>query len=91
LASGLSTDEVEKRREAFGENLLTRKRPQSPFSVALRQFRNPIALLLAAAAVAAFAFGEYLDFAAILVVMLINAGIGFVTELKGVRSMEALE
>ena len=37
-----------------------------------------------------FAFAEYLEGMAIAVVILINAGIGFIAELKGARSVEAL-
>ena len=47
--------------------------------------------LLAAAAVLSFAFGEIVEGGAIVIVILINAVIGFVTELRAVRSMEALQ
>ncbi|MGB3635900.1 MAG: cation-transporting P-type ATPase, partial [Rubrobacteraceae bacterium] len=48
-----------------------------------------IALLVGAAGVS-FVFGEVVEAAAILVVVLLNAAIGFVTEIRAVRSMEAL-
>ena len=43
------------------------------------------------AAVASFAMAEWIDGVAISVAILVNTIIGFVTELKAVRSMEALE
>lgn len=48
-----------------------------------------MALLLLAAGLA-WAFGETLEAGAILAVILMNSGIGFLTELRAVRSMEAL-
>ena len=49
-----------------------------------------VALLAGAAAPAAL-FREWTEAAAILLVLLINTMIGFVTELRAARSMEALE
>lgn len=43
-----------------------------------------------AAVVLSFIFGEWVDGIAVLVVILINALIGFVTEYRAIRSMEAL-
>jgi P-type Ca2+ transporter type 2C len=48
-------------------------------------------LLLVAAAAVSFAFGEWVEGIAIVVVVIINAAIGFFTELRAVRSMEALK
>jgi Ca2+-transporting ATPase len=49
-----------------------------------------IVALLAVAAIIAFAFGDSVEGLAITAVILINGAIGFITELKAVRSMEAL-
>ena len=54
------------------------------------QFRSPIVYLLVAAAALAVVFGETIEFFAIVAVLIINAAIGFTTELQAVRSMEAL-
>ncbi|MBD3296005.1 MAG: HAD-IC family P-type ATPase, partial [Candidatus Omnitrophica bacterium] len=53
-------------------------------------FKSVIILLLLAAAILSFLFGKNLQAAAILIALVINAVIGFFTELKAVRSMEAL-
>lgn len=87
---GLTDDEANKRRIRFGSNTLTQAKKTTSFEILIRQFKSLIVLLLAAAAVAAFAFGEIMDGSAIVVVILLNAAIGFITEFKAVRSMEAL-
>jgi P-type Ca2+ transporter type 2C len=87
---GLTDDEANKRRIRFGSNTLTQAKKTTSFEILIRQFKSLIVLLLAAAAVAAYAFGEIMDGSAIVVVILLNAAIGFITEIKAVRSMEAL-
>jgi Ca2+-transporting ATPase len=54
------------------------------------QFQSPVVYLLSAAAALAFYFGEFEEGAAIAAVLAVNALIGFVTELKAARSIEAL-
>ena len=60
------------------------------FGVLLDQFKSLIVLLLVAATIVAYAFDETLEAGAIAVVILLNTMIGFTTELRAVRSMEAL-
>ncbi len=87
---GLSEDEARSRRAVFGANQL-REAPSQPFWEILgRQLRSLITALLAAAAAIAFVFGDTHEATAIAVVIVINTSIGFFTELRAVRSMEAL-
>ncbi|MCG2587319.1 cation-translocating P-type ATPase [Rhodohalobacter sulfatireducens] len=87
---GLTSQEVTKRLSKFGKNKLREYKKKSIFEIIADQFKSLIILLLVVAAVSSFLFGEYLDGWAILVVVLISAMIGFITELRAVRSMEAL-
>ncbi len=87
---GLSADEVAVRRTRHGANETRRHRPRSVWRILLDQFRGMIVLLLVAALVLSAVTGDWLEAAAIGVVILINAIIGFVSELRAVRSMEAL-
>jgi len=89
-AAGLDEAEVEARRRVHGANLLAKARPASALSILLHQFANAVTALLSAAVIVAAAFGDYLESAAILVVILINTGLGFTTELKARRSIEGL-
>ncbi|MEX1281532.1 MAG: HAD-IC family P-type ATPase, partial [Acidimicrobiia bacterium] len=88
--AGLDADEAGRRRESFGPNRLRRHQTRSAWDVLVDQFKSVIVGLLAAASALALAFGEPVEAAAIGVVIVINAAIGFVTEYRAVRSMDAL-
>ena len=88
--AGLDFSEAEKRRRQVGPNRLREVKPQSGWAILVNQFKNLIVAFLLAATVVSFAFGEHIEGAAISAVIIINAVIGFVTELKGIRSVEAL-
>jgi P-type Ca2+ transporter type 2C len=87
---GLDAEEVLHRRRIFGPNSLEQRRPLSRWAVLGDQVRSTVVLLLAAAAVVGLAVGEVVEAAAIIVVLIVNTLVGFVTELRAVRSMEAL-
>ena len=91
LDQGLSESEVQQRRERYGENRLRDTETKSALQIFIEQFKSLIVGLLAAAAILSFAFGEWVEGIAIAVVILLQALIGFVTELRAVRSMEALQ
>lgn len=88
---GLTSGEVRKRRRRYGPNRLRDVERRSAWQILIEQFKSVIVVLLGAAAVLSFAFGESVEGMAIAVVILINAAIGFITELRAVRSMEALQ
>ena len=86
---GLNEAEVERRRRLFGRNLLATRKPVSDLALLARQFASPVVALLAAAMAVSFFFGEWQQAIAIAIVLLINAAIGYGTERRAVRSMEA--
>ena len=87
---GLSEEEVSERRRRHGRNMLRETGRESAFVILVRQFKSLIIIILGAASAASFVFGEWEQALAILVALLINAAIGFFTEYRAVRSMEAL-
>ncbi|MDE4305020.1 cation-transporting P-type ATPase [Phaeobacter gallaeciensis] len=87
---GLNAAEVAARRARHGRNQLRAQKPQSALLLLAHQFRSIIIWLLAMAAGLSFAFGDIPEGLAILVVILFNGAIGFFTEFRAVRSMEAL-
>ena len=89
-SDGLSDNEVRRRRKHFGPNTITARRAASALRLLLHQFTSPVVYLLGAAAALAFYFGELEEGGAIVAVLALNALIGFVTELKAARSIEAL-
>jgi P-type Ca2+ transporter type 2C len=90
LATGLSEDEAKSRLKKYGPNTIVTRVRASAFRLLLHQFHSPVFYLLAAAALLAFWFGELEEGTAIAVVLAINALIGFMTELKAARSIDAL-
>ncbi|TFF97751.1 MAG: cation-transporting P-type ATPase [Promethearchaeota archaeon] len=88
--TGLNSDEIESRREKYGSNRVERKEKKSALKILIAQFKSILVLLLSIAAVISFIFGEYVEGIAISAVIIINTLIGFFTELKAARSMEAL-
>ena len=90
VKTGLSLVEVSARGAKFGPNRLAARKPTSLARLVRHQFESPVVLLLAAAAVIAMVFSEWTEGVAIGLVLLIIGTIGFVTELRAARSMEAL-
>ena len=90
LRRGLASAEAQARLHADGPNLLKEVKPPSALRILVNQLKSLVVLLLAGAGVAAFAFGEWLNGTAIVTVLVINTLIGFISELRARRSMEAL-
>jgi len=88
---GLAPEEVRQRRERHGPNSLRSAQRRSAWQILAEQFKSLLVALLAVAAAVSVIFGQVVEGIAILAVILINAAIGFFTELRAVRSMEALQ
>ena len=88
---GLSEQDAARRLLQYGPNALQAHAPASAFAILADQLKSPVVALLAGAAALAALFREWTEAAAILLVLLINTLIGFVTELRAARSMEALK
>jgi len=99
---GLDAERVRKKSERFGENALPRARPPSLVLRLLAQLADPLVLaLIVAAGVAAFLAAtsdsdaplvvRYGDSGAILIIVLLNAGLGLFQERKAAASLLALE
>ena len=89
--NGLDAAEVKRGRKRHGLNRLREAQTKSAWQILATQFKSLVIWLLIAAAAVSFVFSEWMEGIAIAVVIVINAAIGFVTELRAVRSMEALQ
>ena len=88
--AGLTTEEASRRLEQYGPNEL-RERPRPSFlMLLLAQFTNPLVYVLAAAAGISVVVGEYVDAGVIVVVIIVNAIIGYIQEAQAEESIEAL-
>jgi len=89
-SGGLSGREAARRLEVSGPNELVRRGGRRWPGELARQFTHPLALLLTAAAVLAWANGSPKLAIAIAAVILLNASFSFVQELQAERAVETL-
>ncbi len=88
---GLKEGEARRRLRRFGENRLVEAKRASPFALFFLQFLDFMVMVLIAAALVSFAFGEWADGTMILIIVVVNGVLGFVQEYKAERSLEALK
>ncbi|MCL4499081.1 MAG: cation-translocating P-type ATPase [Chloroflexi bacterium] len=89
---GLDEHEARARLELFGPNELPQKNKRSVFLIFMGQFKDlMIGVLIVAALVSGVLLKEYLDAGAIGAILLINAVLGFVQELRAEAAMESLQ
>ncbi len=88
---GLSSEEARRRLEEYGPNELKEKKKKTPFAMFLDQFRDFMILVLIAAAVISGFIGELSDTIAIIVIVVLNAVIGFTQEYRAEKAMAALK
>ena len=92
-ATGLKSDDAARRLQRHGRNELPAAAGRHPLLRFLSQFNNALIYFLLAGAAAAWVLGHIVDAAVIVVVVLVNAIVGFVQEgkaedaLKAIRSM----
>jgi Ca2+-transporting ATPase len=87
---GLTEKEAAARYAHVGPNVFRVAPPHSTWLVLWGQFRSVMAVLLLLAGAAAFVSGDLLDTGAIVAALVLNVVIGFVTELRAHRAVEAL-
>ena len=88
--TGLSREEAERRLADHGPNALPEARAHLPILRFLRQFHSALIYFLLAGAGAAMMLGHGIDAAVILVVVLVNAVVGFVQEGKAEQALDAI-
>jgi len=91
LPHGLSAEEARKRLEEYGPNELKEKKKKTPLYMFLDQFRDFMILVLIAAALISGTIGEVSDTIAIVVIVVLNALVGFVQEYRAEKALAALK
>lgn len=87
---GLDGDEADRRRRSVGRNRIGEDGGPQPLVILWKQLKDATVLLLAGATVVGLAVGEIVEAIAVLVVLVANTVVGFVTEYQAARSMAAL-
>lgn len=88
--TGLSTETAQQRLAHFGANQLREAKTTSAWVILLRQFKSIVIIILAVAALAALATARWPEAIALVAVTVVNTLIGFFSEYRAIRSMEAL-
>ena len=88
---GLSTREAEKRQMSYGLNELKHNKKKSPFLIFLSQFNDFITWVLIGATIISGIMGDVADAITILIIVFVNAILGFIQEFKTEKSLEALQ
>lgn len=88
---GLNAQQVAERQVEFGRNILPERKPPSPLDILLHQFKSPLIYILLIAGLIAWLTGDVKDAVFILVVILLNAAIGFFQEWRAAQRAHALQ
>lgn len=90
LKGGLTSTEAAARLARHGPNVLPEGKRRHWVLILAEQFKDVMVLLLLAAAVIAAVIGEPQDTIVIVAIILLNAAIGFVQQMRSERAMAAL-
>ncbi len=89
--NGLRSEDASLKLAEFGPNELQEKKKKPAWVLFLHQFKDFMILVLMAAAVIAGVAGDLTDTIIILVIVLLNAIVGFVQEYRAEKAMDALK
>jgi Ca2+-transporting ATPase len=90
-ATGLEDAEVARRLAEFGRNELVERGATPPWRIFLGQFTEVMVVVLLIAAAISAAIGDVNDAIVILVIVILNAALGFVQEYRAERAIQALK
>jgi Ca2+-transporting ATPase len=88
---GLTTAEAQKRLQEYGPNEIINARKKSAWTLLLHQFTDFMTLVLAGAAIISGLLGDITDTIVIVVIIVLNAVIGFIQQYRAEKAMEALK
>jgi Ca2+-transporting ATPase len=89
--SGLSENEAQKRILKYGENIIPEEKKKSLIFIFLKQFKNVFNIVLLFVLLLALFLKNITDALVVLIIILVNAFIGFFFELKTVKTLEKLK
>ena len=91
VKDGLDEHQVKSARQKYGSNVLKATNTISIFKILFRQFISPLVFILIVASSVSFYLGQYRDGSILLVIVLLNAMIGFYEEWKSENILASLK
>jgi len=88
---GLTSKNAEEKLTLVGPNELQEGRKKSAASILLAQFKDVMILVLLAAAIISGIVGDLKDTIVILIIVVLNAVVGFIQEYRAEKAMQALK
>lgn len=88
---GISSPQAEEKLKQYGKNTLAKEKKARPLKIFFGQFRDIMVIILLIATVISFFLGEVYDAVTIIVIVLVNAILGFVQEYKTEKTLLALK
>lgn len=88
---GLTDDDVQKRQQVYGYNVLEEGKKTSTLAVFMGQFKDLLVIILLVAAFVSFLLGEVESTIVIMIVVILNAILGTVQHVKAEQSLDNLK
>ena len=89
-AEGLSAEQIDRRLEEYGPNLLSGSKPRPMWLRLLAQFNNVLIYVLMAAVLVTALLGHWLDTSVIFAVVLLQGVVGFIQEGRAEQALAAI-
>jgi Ca2+-transporting ATPase len=88
---GLTSDEVRKKLEIFGPNVLPEKKPPSDLAIFVSQVKSPLVFVLVFAGIVTFFLKDFSDSLIIGLAIFLNTILGFLQERRANNALVALK
>jgi P-type Ca2+ transporter type 2C len=88
---GLDVKQVRERQRKYGPNQLDEGERISPWKIFFEQFKSVLVIILIIATIVSAVLGEWIDASVIMVIVILNAVMGFIQEYNAEKSIEALK
>ena len=88
---GLTSEEAQKRIQEYGLNKINAGKKKPLIIKFLEEFKDLMVIILVIASLISYLAGEKTDALIIMIVVLINASIGFIQKYKAEKALEALQ
>ncbi|MBW2969342.1 HAD-IC family P-type ATPase, partial [Candidatus Woesearchaeota archaeon] len=89
-SAGLTQEEAEKRLQKYGQNIIKKTHKLRPIKIFLEQFKSFLIYILIIAIIISFLIGNLIDAGVIIVIVIVNASLGFFQQYKAEKAIIGL-